>query len=143
MQRIPPIRLKLASGLVREFSALARLAYPCETYALLIGCETRRCVEVSELYIPDDVADYASKRYVYTPDHWYIEAQEHAREVGCDLIGDIHSHPGYVSCERSEGDHDGTPHWRHIAGIVAVWETARGLRTSTRFWGPTVPIRIL
>lgn len=142
-----PIELTVREPVVKQFRALARKAFPKETLAFLIGHDAGTKVEVTELYVPDDVAKHAANDTVRMPQHWFEDAEEFAKEREATVVGDIHSHP--LSFAESQHDAGISPSAgdllsaRYIFGICAVRqsENKRRLTTDMRFYGPMLPLR--
>jgi proteasome lid subunit RPN8/RPN11 len=140
------LTIRAPRHVIERFKRDARLAFPHEAYAVLIGHEEADVVEITELWTPDHVGKCFSGRVDIHP-LWFVEAEEFARDIGAVVVGDIHSHPyqhGVQGCghEQSECDLDYAPHWQKIAGICRVTQSRAGrLRASVRFWGPLIPVK--
>lgn len=140
----------------RRAAKEAFLAGGNETYAILIGHEEGAAIEITELYIPEDVAKFCSPEYVDVQDEWLADAIDVAREAGAQIVGDLHSHPGPDTLlAMSPGDKHAARQWRsdlsacgdklarvHVFGICLVSKLRnRKLRTHIKFWGPTIPVK--
>lgn len=145
--RFRPIRLKVPTAIQTRIKRLAREAFPKETMAYVIGVTTVCGAEVTDLWVPEDVAAHCTPTSVTVPALWSYEAHEYAREQDAEVLGDVHSHPTpvaitsriRVSAELSEGDLD--TRCMGIAGVCLVLEGPTGrLRTRLRWWGPSVPV---
>ena len=147
------IRLHFPPRLRRQFRAAAVESFPRETYAILLGHETKHVefveIEAKELWMPD--RSRHSTRYLKILPDWYEDAKHHAFEAGLEIVGDIHSHPftakelehGLVDCSRSEGDLDHFL-WNKPCGIWLLRQTKSGrLISRFRFWAPAPPLELL
>ena len=142
------IRVEIPRRLAERFRRQAKAAFPCETYALLIGQNAGDLVVIEDLFVPDDVRDHCTEARVNIREYWHGEALAYALEQGAAVVGDIHSHPrrydtwsGQVT-ERtpSEGDH--AEGWVGLCGICVVSEQEDGrLRAGVRFYGPSYRIK--
>lgn len=144
---MPTIKLTIPRKVMAEIRQGAKAAFPKEWWALLLGTEAGDHVYVDELHVPDDQKAYSSGVTVHEPPHWFRGANAQARESELAVIGRIHSHP-FTQLEaqgcvwdrsQSEGDIDSQ---RHIVSGICVVQQLKNkrLRTSIRFWGPTVRI---
>lgn len=147
MVRLLPIRLEISERLVRRLEKAARLAFPRETFALLLGEDAGTNSVVTDLYFPENVAQHATNVSVEYQPLWLIDAMEYAGAHSLDVLGDWHSHP-YRSGEEvfiledcaapSGGDLESQ---RMITGITALHEKPSGRKyAKTRFWGPIVHV---
>jgi proteasome lid subunit RPN8/RPN11 len=103
------------------------------------------------IYYPENQTKYVKRDCIpEIPAAWFAEAQDHATEEDCAVIGDVHSHPyGERVCSamkdrvQGENDLDSMRTWMRISGICVVHELANGkLRASVRWWGPTTPVDV-
>ena len=147
---MPTIKLTIPRKVIAEIRQGAKAAFPKEWWALLLGTNAGDHVQVDELYIPDDQDAYTSDYVIYEQTHWFAEAEAQARESELLVVGRIHSHP-FTQIEaqgciwdrsQSEGDIDSQ---RHIVSGICVVQQLKNkrLRTSIRFWGPTVRITVV
>jgi proteasome lid subunit RPN8/RPN11 len=141
------IKVCVSRGLINEFKGEARVAFPRETFAYLLGRDAGTIVEIEELFTPMDVDEWCTETGVDISDDWLPAAKKHAREHGLKVVGDIHSHPfryGEIGklkpeCTPSEEDIDNGMPW--IVGICQVNQAKTGrLTTRVRFWGPMFPV---
>ena len=150
-----PILVECPRRLIEGFKREAKRVFPKETYALLIGFDEEspagRRVSITEIYYPEDAERFCTTQRANWQDAWLVDAAEHAKDVGAELVGDIHSHPwtraewqaidGIPGRQMSEDDYDKFK-WNRIAGICRVYETRTGkLRASVRFWPPLTPVK--
>ncbi len=144
MRRLERIRIEIPNQVIRQFKKQAKDAFPRETFAYLIGRDAGTVVEIEGLFIPDGLDAHCTPASVVLQPHWRVEALEHAQEDGCEVVGDIHSHPFQFKswCGtspgriQSEGDLDCTAGELSIYGIRSVGESKSGrIRPSHRFWG--------
>lgn len=145
--RLRTITVRVTRTVVLEFKKAAREAFPCETFAYLLGRDAGTLVEVEELFFPMDVDEWCTENGVHISPGWLPAAKKEAAHSGLKVVGDIHSHPfkhwelGSVlpECAPSEQDLDGGQH--HITGICRVREFRGGRKVaSIRFWGPMFPV---
>jgi len=132
------ITVEISRRITEQFKKAAKLAFPKETFAYLIGHDAGTQLAVEELYFPDDVEQHCTEDAVHVQPHWLVDAQTHARETAAEVIGDIHSHPfphsmSYVDRSPSESDIDRA--WGSVYGICLVRQDKNGrLRASIRFY---------
>lgn len=135
------ISLTVPKKLVEQFKKKAREQFPVELYAVLIGHDYCDKIEVLDFYYPNFKAN---RFFIWCDGVGYLDAEEHASEVGLSIVGDIHSH-----CFDSKygGDHSKSERdhaWGHklrVQGICRVIEHAKKRRRATvKFWGPTTPV---
>lgn len=138
--------MRVPDKIIQQFKQQAKAAFPRETFAYLIGIDAGTSVEVEDLYVPDNVDDHCGYNFVTIQPHWEIEAMEHARDDGRDVLGDIHSHPytamdGVTKPDRAQSEADMDCNATGLCGICTVVESRSGrLRASVRFWGPTTTV---
>lgn len=146
--RLRPITVTVRPKVLVGFEWLCIEAFPRELWGALIGFRAGNHAEITEIWLP---GESGTPNAVEVKDHWLVEAEAHASEVGAELIGDIHSHPwtweershwrDKPGRNQSESDLDFAPQWDALAGIVNVLQSKSGaLRASTRIWGPTIPV---
>lgn len=143
------ITVKVTRKVLDGFKRGAREAFPREKYCYLLGHEYGDVVQISELYYPEDADKHSTETQVNVRPIWLVEAEEHAKDIGLSVVGDLHSHPylheecsaGTPGRHQSEADLDYAPRWQKIAGICRVTESQTGkLRASIRFWPPIIPV---
>jgi len=144
------MRLRWLKKVERQWHAVCRYGWPHERYAFLIGHRVGDLYEVESLYIPADVAAYASRSHVETPDKWASDAIDEAVHEAAQVIGDIHSHPrtfkswkgSLLDCVPSEGDF--AAGWIGACGITVASEQRNGrIKCRTRFYSPAERVTIL
>lgn len=143
------IEVSVERSVLEDFKRRAKVAFPRETMAYLIGRDLGDRMSIEGLYVPMGQAVYCSALKVAIPPRWEDEAREHARGLGAAVIGDIHSHPrcyhewkGQLS-ERTPSETDHKQGWAGLSGICVVSEQRRGgLLASVCFYGPSLPVRI-
>lgn len=151
--RLRPIRLAGSLAVIDSFRRDAVAHFPKEHYGILIGHDAGDTVELVEVFVPEGVEKFCTTKGINVLHHWLAEADEHAREMGCSVVGDIHSHPYTrqelrcmplgVDCSPSDQDLRRFPGWRGIIGLVLITESARKRRRSTvHFWGPMIPVEV-
>lgn len=138
---------------IKEFECAAIAAFPNEKWGALIGHRDGQTIRVIDAFVPD--RNGATEELpVSLLNGWFLAADEHAREISAEVVGDIHSHPwtwaeiqkwssGPPERQQSESDLGYAPGWDALAGVTNVLQNKRGkLRASTRIWGPMVPVKI-
>lgn len=142
-----PIKVEVSRRLLDRFKRAAKAAFPCETFAYLIGQNAGSLQIVEDLYFPEGVERNCTTNAVWSEEHWLAEATTYARDEDAAVIGDIHSHPrtfarwgGQLSeCTPSAGDH--AIGWHGLCGICVVSEQQDGrLKAAARFYGPSPQI---
>lgn len=123
----------------RQFSTNAKTAYPNENFAFLLGSIEGDVYKVQKLYFPP-IKTTPDKVIFNIPKELKI-AKSMAETLGLELLGDIHSHPGFYDTSPSELDWDNTSIFMNyyvkspIMGIVGVYKAKNGkLRTRLRYW---------
>jgi hypothetical protein len=139
-----PLRIEVRKKALDNFKRRAKLAYPKEILAYLIGEKLGDLYLVEDMYFPEMVELACAKDAVYYQDWWPEEAKEYAKDHHLEVIGDIHTHPrkfkkwkGLTSeVTPSEGDY--VNGWNGICGICAVTELkSKRLKATVAFYGPT------
>lgn len=151
----PSIILTVPPRIEREFTRIAKQAFPREMYTILLGTIVGTAVHIDELYTPEDVDEYATDHSVTPQPSWFVDANEHARDEELVALGWAHSHPYRVGeasprvmrdRAHSEADMDAFPPGLLISGICVVQEFLRSgkptLRSSIRWWGPHVVVNV-
>lgn len=122
-----PIKVEVPRSVARQFRELSKRQFPKEAFAVLIGRSAGTIVEVEELWIPDDLDEHTSTLEVRVQLDWWKDANKAAKELGLEIVGDIHSH----CYELAE-----------LTGICQVTENKqRERRARIRFWGPQIEVR--
>jgi proteasome lid subunit RPN8/RPN11 len=144
------MRVLWPKPLQRRWHRECAQGWPHERFAYLIGHKQADIIEIEHLYIPADVAAYATRRSVETPNRWYFAALDEAAQEAAQVVGDIHSHPrtfrnwkgSRADATPSEGDF--AAGWVGICGITVAAEQRSGLiRCRTRFYPPAERVKIL
>lgn len=134
--------VKIPKSLVRRIRQEAKAAFPNECYAVLLGHWTPPLVEVADIWVPPDVQ--SGPKHVSLRPEWIVEAKDYAREIGYELVGDMHSHTFTRQDALNGVVYDTSPsandlkayRWDRLQMIVLVRETRSGLRTTYDIWGP-------
>lgn len=142
-----PVRVKASARALDGFVSDAKQIYPKEVWGAVFGRRQETpsglLVEVEEVWVPDNIADFTTPTAVYWDPEWWALMEEHADDSGLDLVGDIHSHPNHFEdLSPSEIDLKGS-RWRALMGIVGVRRRGRGLQTRVQWWGPTAPVETI
>ena len=132
---------------IRErFRRQAVDAFPCETYAFLLGTFAGGTYTIHETYTP--VSMTATESAIYFGEDEADNANARAAAMGVAVIGDIHSHPRLFSewcgsiaeATPSEWDHD-----EGIGGLCGICVVSQAedfkLNTRIRFYGPAAKVR--
>ncbi len=127
--------------------------FPKEAWGYLLGNEALDCVEISDLWLPEDVEKYSTPSTVNPPKHWPIKALEYCEEHDITALGSIHSHPYSYSETHVEGrrvmspDHSTSENdalsgiTTKLHGICRVTQSKTGrLRATIKLWGPELPV---
>lgn len=136
------VNVKISRKLISEFKKSAKMAYPHEEYAILLGYHDENTgFLILGFYFPPDRGAFVDEANVHIQPRWTKEAQKTAKSIGLQVIGDIHSHPS-GECGPSECDIDSqTASSAEIFGICGITKTRRGLRSRIRFWPSLRTIR--
>jgi len=141
------IRVEVSRKLLDQFKREAKLAFPREKFAYLVGHDCCSDVYVEDLYFPDGVDACCTEDTVNVRPHWIIEARAHASDIEAEVLGDIHSHPfrhGTGDPDRSPSEHDIDRAWGSIYGICLVHQDRnKRLRSSIRFWAAQPPVEVM
>lgn len=125
------IKVTIDRQTLRWWEANCKEAFPQECYGILAGHERSvkdlRSIEVRGVYIPPDFRKKTGPTWSDVPDEWMVEAGEYADDLGCSVVGDIHSHPfqWYEKevCPSAQDFQDFT--WNGIAMITNVCQCTR------------------
>jgi proteasome lid subunit RPN8/RPN11 len=140
--------VELPKSLAGEFKKAAKLIFPVESYAILLGKVSKNGVyRVKELYFPPEAPFHANENVVNVRDSWWKDARVIARGKKLSLLGDIHSHTydkQWVpdkTCQPSTADLERFDFLRRktrlpapIFGIVCVYPSKRGYEAIFKFW---------
>jgi len=144
---LKPIEVLYQRKAINDFKAIAKRAYPRETYGILSGTDAsngHRCVVIQEVFCPEGVEKFCGREGVSIQDAWFVEAEHYAEESGLSVVGDIHSHPGVSHGDRSRSEDDHCFRWDCVEAICTVNHDKNGkLSSSVRFWGPVPPVRAM
>lgn len=118
----------------RAWKATCRKQYPNEAFAYLLGCGDM----VIDIWIPEDLAEYATPNEVTLPAHWYIEAEQEAASQNLRVVGCVHSH--------CDDEYDGCPSNADLDNISgALWgitEVRNGRVKRTRWRGKLEKVEV-
>jgi proteasome lid subunit RPN8/RPN11 len=149
------LKLQVEPKVIRQFKRQARAAFPRETLAYLFGHQYPDRTIVTELWTPNGLVALANNNTIQMVEHAEYEAEEHAKEIGLELLGDVHTHPWTKDqlsdlhrLGTSSGTHPSESDWdrigpgrRWITGICLINECENGrLICRIRFWGPLTHI---
>lgn len=141
--------VQFPTRLSKDFYSRAKVAYPNEEYAILLGRPRHGGnFRIEKLYFPTSRLNDQSPDRVDVQPGWFDTASEMAITDGMEVLGDIHSHC-YDTVD--EGAADTTPSeadWKwaeamstvtagkyRIMGIVRVQKSSTGTKTChNRFW---------
>ena len=152
---MPTIILTVPPRIEREIIRVAKKAFPREMYGILLGTVAGNAVHLDELYVPEDVDEFATDCSVTPQPGWFADANDFAKDEELVSLGWVHSHPyrlrettRHIMRDRahSEADMDAFPPGMLISGICVVQEFSRKgtptLRSSIRWWGPHVSVAV-
>lgn len=147
--------LKVHQKVVAKFKRSAKEIFPLEAWGYLLGTTQDNCLEITDIWIPEDLKKYAKKDQVDPPAHWPILALEYCEEHELTPLGSIHSHP-YMYDELhynnkricANPDH-ATSEADSLSGITTqvhaicrILQSKSGRLTATvKFWGPEIPVK--
>lgn len=149
--------LKIHTKIVAKFKRKAKEIFPLESWGYLMGNTQDSCLEITHIWIPEDLEQYAKKDKVNPPPHWPILALEYCEEHDLTPLGSIHSHPYMYNELHHEGkricvnpDH-ATSEADSLSGITTqvhaicrILQSRSGRLTATiKFWGPEIPVKEL
>jgi proteasome lid subunit RPN8/RPN11 len=140
--------VELPKKLASEFRKAAKLVFPVESYAILLGKVGGNGVyKVHELYFPPEAPSYSTDDIVNVQDSWWKDARLIARGKKLSLLGDLHSHtypPAWEpdkTCQPSTADLERFDFLRRktrllapIFGIACIYPSKRGYETVFKFW---------
>jgi len=147
------LRVDCPAWVIDRFKREAKEYFPKECFAYLYGQLDAYCVTIEGLWFPEGLKQNCAENMVLIEPHWSTEAREVAKEHDAVLVADIHSHPWpskYLAGgnppdhSQSQADIDRRMNdWWKLSGICLIKETKTGkLRSSVRFWGPTIPLDV-
>ena len=159
---IERVKVVVPVEITNEFKKKAKLVFPNEAFAYLLGHEEDNVVIVDELFFPKDVDSFCTPGNVHIQWGWGKQAQRRAKKIDGLVLGDIHSHP-YTHeeltpppcvCGRdkhskmkadmapSEQDWEAFKENKfQLMGLCIITETKnKRLRAKTKFWGPLTPL---
>lgn len=151
------ITVRAKRSLLDHFRRAAKMAFlkgGNETYAILIGHEECDVVEITELYIPENVAQFCSRDSVDVQDEWLADAADIAQEAGAQIVGDLHSHPD-GALRMSAGDKHAASNWRkelsacgdkparaHVFGVCNVAKLRNQTLRASIIFTEMIPVRL-
>jgi hypothetical protein len=151
--RLLTINVCLPRLLEAQIKRQAKLAFPNETMAYLLGVDAGTNVEVCRLWVPPDVSDSGTPDQISLLDHWRPAAEEKAEELELAVLGTFHSHPypltplGKTRCHMledptpSSADFLNSAELGPLIGICVIAETrSHELRSTLKIWGPQIPV---
>lgn len=131
------MRVTYSRRLLDHFKRFAKRAYPKEAYAILLGTQHGDSIQIHSLYIPDDQDRFTTGDLVRVQEKWWLAANAIAKEDGCEILGDLHSHPSTARFEPdaapSQADYGRID--APIQGICCIRRHTSGRMTSLiKFW---------
>ncbi len=148
------LNLVIGRGQQSRFEESAKLAFPKEKFAFLLGRRRKGGVlQILGFYTPKNADKFCSQTGVRVQRHWLPEAEKAAEGEGMVVLGDIHSHTysheeiqtSFIvpDCAPSEFDLIGNQHWGDIFGICSVIQQKNGSKkTRVKYWGPSSIVKI-
>lgn len=141
--------LKISSRVVEKFKREAKRVFPKEAWGYLLGNESLDAIEITDVWLPEDIEKYSKCDSVNPPKHWPIKVLEYCEEHDLTALGSIHSHP-YTYEEILSGrrpDHSTSENdalsglTTKLHAICRVKQSKTGrLRATVKFWGPELPV---
>ena len=148
------VKVTFPFKLSSKFHKAAKLLFPNEEYAILLGRETAEGFCIDHLYFPTERLNSQSPDYVKVRPNWFETAQEMAEMLELEVIGDIHSHC-YEEIDSTAGTDPSEADWEYaesqrlesagiyrLMGIVRVLKKGDKLSCRTRFW-PAIDIPVI
>jgi proteasome lid subunit RPN8/RPN11 len=146
------IRVNIPKKIADHFKNEAKLLWPNEHYAILIGARLGGDVfEIDSLFYPPEFLIVSSPTHLDINYQSFDLAKKHADSMGLEVLGDIHSHcydklaVNGNDCGPSEIDLDQCIPPRRITagqttifGICTIWKRPKTMRSRIRFW-PQIP----
>lgn len=152
MQVLP---IRVHNRVVTKFKQEAKRAWPKESFAYILGNEGPGYLEISDIWIPEDIDKFTTKMTICLQDHWAVQVIDYCEDHDLTPLGSLHSHPYSYAEMTVKGKKVCTPDHStsegdalcgitsKIHGICRVLESKRGRLTATiRFWGPELPLGI-
>ena len=124
---------------IAKFRKQAKLAYPNEFCAFLIGYNNKENVFIDKFYIPKNQEEFATPDHIDIPSDWWEEAEDFADDNMMIVVGFIHTHPDFSDTALSEHDTTLFTYFREfiknpIMGIMGIWSEKDKLKTRVSFW---------
>lgn len=136
---MPDITVVIPQKIRKDLSNIAKADYPNEVFAFILGEVSGDDYRIQKLYFPEAKATPVSIHFKIGPE--LVEALEEAAEDNLKILGDVHSHPGFVEACPSEHDWINCKEFKDfyikcpIMGILGVFPGKSGkLRTRLKFW---------
>lgn len=143
--------LKVHKRVVSKFKREAKRVFPKEHFCYLLGHEQDGFLEVTDLWLPEDIEKHATPCSVTPPESWGVKVLEYCEENDLTPLGTLHSHPyQYHELHKngaklelpdhapSEGDANHGLIYK-VHGICRILESKNKRLTATiRFWGPAL-----
>jgi hypothetical protein len=140
--------VELPRKLAMEFKKAAKIQFPAECYAIILGKAGKNGVyRPSELYFPPDAPKFSHDDVVWVQDRWWKDARLIARGKKLSLLGDIHSHcysdewipdktcqPSVTDLSRFDFLCRKTKIKAPIFGICCLFPSKRGMEMRLKFW---------
>lgn len=145
--------LRVHKRVVAKFKKEAKKVFPSEHFGFILGNEKEGHLEVTDLWLPDNIEKHATPHWVRPPKEWSVKVLDYCEEHDLTPLGSIHSHPySYAELHKtggkcefpdhspSEGDADYGLIYK-VHGICRILESQKGRLTATiRFWGPALKV---
>ena len=128
-------------------------SYPCEYIEAILGRRRRNRASVAVFYPINHTSDrtttfaaddpHIDPRRHYEED-MYESARDEAADLGFDLLGMIHSHPGYNTCQHmSESDTESFMDAHVIIeGIVHIFRCRQQKHDTVCYHSPFEPVKV-
>lgn len=145
--------LKVHKRVVSRFKQEAKKLFPFECFGYILGLEASGFIELTDLWIPEDIRKHVTTSQVKPQDTWIPQVLEYCEEHDLVAIGSIHSHPyryedltiaggKAVMPDHAPSEDDALHGLTHrIHGICRITESKNKRLTATiRFWGPALKV---
>lgn len=132
--------VKIKASLEDQFKREAKLVFPNECYAIMLGHVKGGEKVVDWLLFPDVTCNHSTPDYVNIREEWWRHAFDVAKLKEMVVLGDIHSHcyenvTGTRDCSPSEADWDRFDR-NYVMGICTITKPPNSdrMRASIRYW---------
>lgn len=142
--KLATVSVEISRRVITAFKIQAKLAFPRETIAYMIGEDAGTAVSIENLWFPEDAV--GTRNSIMLHDAWRTIAQDAAKDLDMTVLGTIHSHPYPADCVANPAPSVEDLVHGDLGPLMGICTVLRmrngGLRSAIRIWGPMVPVSV-